>query len=60
MTMIQKCWTGIREMNKYESTRGGMQSLELLMMLMASYQEIKQNIRGRENLEIRIKLVISR
>ncbi len=31
MTMIRKCWTGIREMNKYESTRGGMRSLELLM-----------------------------
>jgi hypothetical protein len=29
-------------MNKYESTRGGMRSLELLMTLMASYQEIKQ------------------
>jgi hypothetical protein len=29
MTMIRKCWTGIREMNKYESTRGGMRFLEL-------------------------------
>jgi hypothetical protein len=29
-------------MNKYEWTRGGMRSLELLMTLMASYQEIKQ------------------
>jgi hypothetical protein len=29
-------------MNKYESTRGGMRSLELLMTLMAFYQEIKQ------------------
>jgi hypothetical protein len=29
-------------MNKYELTRGGMRSLELLMTLMASYQEIKQ------------------
>jgi hypothetical protein len=42
MTMIRKCWTGIREMNKYELTRGGMRSLELLMTLTASYQEIKQ------------------
>jgi hypothetical protein len=29
-------------MNKYESTREGMRSLELLMTLTASYQEIKQ------------------
>ncbi len=29
-------------MNKYESTHGGMRSLEFLMMLMASYQEMKQ------------------
>jgi hypothetical protein len=42
MTVIQKCWTGIWEMNKYESTREGMRSLELLMTLTASYQEIKQ------------------
>jgi hypothetical protein len=62
MTMIQKCWTGIREMNKYESTRGGMQSLELLMTLMASYCIKKSNrkiARGLPKLIPRLVVAVS-
>jgi hypothetical protein len=62
MTMIQKCWTGIWEMNKYESTRGGMQSLDLFMTLMTSYCIKKSNrkiVRGLPKLIPRLVVAVS-